>query len=72
MSYLRAHPGFRQKISGRMYLIKWMHDTLEGARECIKKVKKTGRYNEVILYLRVINGKLFGRHPYCVAVRGRK
>ena len=49
-----------------------MHSTREGAEKSIRMMKDEGRYKEVILYPRIIDGKLFGRHPWCVAVRGRK
>ena len=72
MSYLHAHPGFRQMIVKKIYTVKWMHSSKEGANQCLKNAKKSGKYKEVVRYNRKKNGKLFGKHPYCVAVRGRK
>lgn len=72
MSYLEAHPGFRQKINDKFYTIKWMFSTKPDAEKFINKLRKTDKYGEVILYIRRIGGKLYGRHPYCVGVRGVK
>lgn len=72
MSYLHAHPGIRQKIGDKIYSIIYMHSTKEGAEKSIRMMKDDGKYKEVILYPRIIDGKLFGRHPWCVAARGRK
>jgi len=69
-TYLHAHPGIRQVIGGRLYYIKWMHSTRDGALKCIEKVKR--KWDEVRLYIRMKDNKKFGRHPYCVAVRGRR
>ena len=72
MSYLHAVPGIRQTIDGKIYTIIYMHSTREGAEKCIRKIREKNKYKEVILYVRYKNGKRFGRHPYCVGVRGRK
>lgn len=72
MSYLHAHPGIRQKIGNKIYSIIYMYSTKEGAEKSIRMMKEDGKYKEVILYPRIIDGKLFGRHPWCVAARGRK
>lgn len=69
MSYLEAHPGFRQVINNKVYTIKWMFSKKSDAKKFINKLRKTGEYKEVILYLRVKDGKLYGRHPYCIAVK---
>jgi hypothetical protein len=70
--YLEAHPGFPQKIDNKVYTIKWMYSKKEDAKEAIIRIKKEGKYEEVRLYPRIINGKLYGKHPWCIAVRGRK
>jgi hypothetical protein len=49
-----------------------MYSTKEGAEKNIRTMKEEGRYKEVILYPRIKEGKLFGKHPFCVAARGRK
>jgi hypothetical protein len=69
MSYLEAHPGFKQKIGNKTYVIKWMFSRKIDAEKFINKLRKTGEYKEVILYERVIGGKLYGRHPYCIGVK---
>ena len=72
MSYLEAHPGFKQKIGVKTYVIKWMYSKKSDAEKFINKLRKMDKYKEVILYKRIIGGKLYGRHPYCIGVRGRK
>jgi len=71
-NYLEAHPGFRQLINNKLYTIKWMYSKKSDAEKFINKLRKTGEYKEVILYERIIGGKLYGKHPYCIGVRGRK
>ena len=72
MSYLEAFPGFRQKISNKIYTIKWMFSSKSDAERFINKLRKTNEYKEVILYPRIKENHLYGRHPFCVGVRGRK
>jgi hypothetical protein len=72
MSYLEAHPGFRQKISNKIYTIKWMFSSKPDAERFINKLRETNMYKEVILYPRIKENRLFGRHPFCVGVRGKK
>jgi len=72
MSYLEAHPGFRQKINDKLYVIKWMFSSKPDAERFINKLRETNMYKEVILYIRKKENRLVGRHPYCVGVRGRK
>jgi len=72
MSYLEAFPGFRQKINDKLYVIKWMFSSKPEAERFISKLRETNMYKEVILYIRKKENRLFGRHPYCVGVRGRK
>ena len=72
MSYLEAHPGFRQVINHKTYVIKWMYSKKSDAEKFINKLRKIGEYKEVILYPRIIDGKLYGKHPFCVGVMGRK
>jgi hypothetical protein len=67
--YLEAHPGFEQKIKSKIYLVKWMYSNKSDALDKIQRVESTRTYEDVVLYIRKINGKLFGKHPYCVAVR---
>ena len=69
MSYLEAHPGFRQKIGNKTYVIKWMFSRKVDAEKFINKLRKTNKYKEVILYPRIKEGKLYGKHPFCVGVR---
>lgn len=71
-NYLEAHPGFKQKIGVKTYVIKWMHSKKSDAEKFINKLRKTGEYKEVILYERIKDNKLYGRHPYCIGVRGGK
>ena len=72
MSFLEAYPGFRQKIGNKIYVIKWMYSKKSDAERFINKLRKTGEYKEVILYERKKENRLYGRHPFCVGVRGRK
>lgn len=72
MSYLEAHPGFKQKIGNKIYTIKWMFSRKIDAERFINKLRKTDEYKEVILYPRIKENRLYGKHPYCVGVRGRK
>lgn len=72
MSFLEAHPGFRQVVNHKVYTIKWMFSKKSDAEKFINKLRKIGEYKEVILYPRIIEGKLYGKHPYCIGVRGRK
>lgn len=72
MSFLEAHPGFRQSINNKIYTIKWMYSKKSDAERFINKLRKTGEYKEVILYERKKDGVLYGRHPHCIGVRGRK
>ena len=72
MSFLEAHPGFRQKIGNKIYTIKWMFSSKPDAERFINKLRETDKYGEVILYIRKKENRLFGRHPFCVGVRGRK
>ena len=69
--WLHGHPGFSQKINNKNYTIKWMFSKKEDAEKFINKLRKKNEYKEVILYKRIINGKLYGKHPFCIAVRGR-
>ena len=70
-NYLHAHPGFRQKIGNKIYTIKWMYSKKTDAEKFISKLRKMNTYKEVILYPRIKEGKLYGAHPFCVAVRGK-
>jgi uncharacterized protein (DUF2344 family) len=70
-NYLEAHPGIRQSINGKIYTIKWMYSKKQDAERFINKLRKTNTYKEVILYSRIKEGKLYGNHPFCVAVRGK-
>jgi len=72
MSYLEAHPGIRDTIYGKIYTIIRMYSKKPDAERFINKLRKTNEYKEVILYSRIKEGKLYGRHPFCVGVRGRK
>ena len=72
MSFLEAHPGFRQVINHKIYTIKWMYSKKPDAEKFINKLRKTNEYKEVILYPRIKENHLYGRHPFCVGVRGRK
>ncbi len=72
MSYLEAHPGFRQVVNHKIYTIKWMFSRKVDAKKFINKLRKSNEYKEVILYERIKENRLYGRHPYCVGVRGRK
>lgn len=71
-NYLHAHPGFRQKINNKIYTIKWMFSKKEDATKFINKLKKNNEYKEIILYPRIIDGKLFGHHPFCIGVKGKR
>jgi hypothetical protein len=68
-NYLHAHPGFPQKIGNKMFTIKWMYSEESDAKKRVTKTRKEGKWEEVRLYPRKVNGKLFGKHPWCVAVR---
>ncbi len=68
-NYLEAHPGFRQVIKGKIYTIKWMYSKKEDAERFINKLSKTNTYKEIVLYPRIKENKLYGKHPFCVAVR---
>jgi uncharacterized protein (DUF2344 family) len=72
VSFLEAHPGFRQVVNHKVYTIKWMFSKKSDAEKFINKLRKTDVYKEVILYERIKDNKLYGRHPYCVGVRGKK
>ena len=69
MSFLEAHPGFRQVINHKVYTIKWMFSSKPDAEKFSDKLRKTNEYKEVILYPRIINSRLYGKHPYCVGVK---
>jgi hypothetical protein len=71
-NYLHAHPGFPQKIGDRIFTVKWMYSRKQDAQKRVVSVRNEGKYAEVRLYPRKINGRLFGRHPWCVCVFGRK
>ena len=68
-NYLHCHPGFPQIINGKRYTIKWLYSKRGDALKFIKRIEKENKYKEVILYPRIIDGKLYGRHPFCIAVR---
>ena len=70
-NYLHAHPGFRQVINNKNYTVKWMFSKKEDAEKFISKLRKDNMYKEIILHPRIIDGKLFGKHPWMIAVRGR-
>jgi len=70
-NYLHAHPGIRTTINGKIYTIKWMYSKKADAERFISKLRKTNTYKEIILYPRIKEGKLYGAHPFCVAVRGK-
>lgn len=72
MSYLQAHPGFPQKIGSVVYTVKWMYSTKQEAMKRVHRERKEGKYGEVRYYPRKIGGKLFGKHPHMVLVKGRK
>jgi hypothetical protein len=73
MSYLIAVPGIRQTIGTKIFTIKRMYASQEDARKCAHEMKMSGKYREVLVYTRRNEGgNLQGRHPYCVAVWGRK
>lgn len=72
MSYLIAVPGIRQRIGPKIFTIKRMYSSKEDALECVKKLRVMNTYREALLYMRRKDGKLFGRHPYCVAVWGKR
>jgi len=71
MSYLIAIPGFKQIIDKKQYRIIRMYSTQQDAEYYIKELSSLNpkQYKEIRLYLRKESGKLFGRHPYCIAVR---
>ena len=71
MSYLIAIPGFKQIIDKKPYRIIRMYSTQQDAEYYIKELSSLNnkQYKEIRLYLRKKAGKLFGRHPYCIAVR---
>lgn len=71
MSYLIAIPGFKQQINKKTYTVIRMYSTQDAAETYIKELSmlNSKKYKEIRLYLRKKAGKLFGRHPYCVAVR---
>ena len=70
MSYLIAVPGIRQEIEGKIFTIKRMYSDKQDAIKCVNEYKESGKWNEVREYTRIKEGKKFGKHPYCVAVRG--
>jgi hypothetical protein len=70
-NHLEAFPGFHQKIGNKFYTIKWMYSKKQDAERFINKLRKMNTYTDVILYPRIIEGKLYGKHPFCVAVRGK-
>jgi hypothetical protein len=73
MSYLIAVPGIRQTIGKKIFTIKRMYASIKDARNCANKMKTAGKYKEVLVYTRRNEGgNLMGRHPFCVAVWGRK
>ena len=72
MSYLEAHPGIRDIIHGKIYTIIRMYSKKPEAEKFISKLRKSNEYKEVILYPRIKDNHLYGKHPYCIGVRGRK
>jgi hypothetical protein len=71
-SYLHAHPGFPQRIGNHIFTVKYMFSDKNDAHKMVARIRKEGKYEEVRYYPRAINGRLFGRHPHCVVVRGLK
>jgi hypothetical protein len=69
--YLHAHPGIKDTIHGKIYTIKWLYSKKSDAEKFISKLRKDNMYKEIILHPRIIDGKLFGKHPWMIAVRGR-
>jgi hypothetical protein len=70
-NYLHAHPGIRTTINGKPYTIKWMYSKKQDAERFISKLRKTNTYKEIILFPRIKENRLYGAHPFCVAVRGK-
>ena len=70
-NYLHAHPGFPQRIGDKIFTVKWMYSKKWDAMQQVTKIKSEGNYEDVQLYPRKINGRLFGKHPWCVAVKGK-
>jgi hypothetical protein len=67
--YLEARPGFPQRIKGKDYVIKWIYSTKSDAEKKVESVKESKTFSDVTLYARKKKGKLYGKHPWCVAVR---
>jgi hypothetical protein len=70
-NYLEAHPGIRQSINNKIYTIIRMYSKKVDAERFINKLRKTNTYKEVILYPRIKENVLYGKHPWCVAVRNK-
>jgi hypothetical protein len=70
-NYLEAHPGIRQKIGNKIFTIIRMYSKKQDAEKFINKLRKTNTYKEVILFPRIKENRLYGAHPFCVAVRGK-
>ena len=70
LSYLIPKPGIRQRIGKNIYTIVRMFSDERDAQRFADTLG--GSYESVRIYLRKKEGKPFGRHPWCVAVRGRK
>lgn len=70
--FMEAHPGFRQKIGKKVYTVKYMYHEKPDALDRIKDLRKSREYSDVILYPRVINGELYGDHPFCIGVREKR
>jgi hypothetical protein len=68
---MEAHPGFKQRIGKKTYTIKYMYHEKPDALDRIKELRKSREYSEVILYPRIINGELYGDHPWCILFRGK-
>jgi hypothetical protein len=72
MNYLAAVPGIRQVIDDEIYTIKRMYSRKVDAVRCVILYRESKVWESARLYIRKKSGKNFGKHPYCVAVRGRK
>ena len=71
MSYLIAVPGFKQIINKQQYRIVRMFSDKQQAAQFIDDYIKLYRpvKGTILLYERKKQGKLFGRHPYCIAIK---